>query len=127
MKNAIHSTLKGCGICRANYKMSVSFWKPDPKSERGAKGFLKFNDYVDAFRAHSALEQTSSLSENTLFSTALEVFHRPRVILNEQQQIKRDEVYAVKTYEKFKQNCRQSLKEEKRLEKKKEKLNAKKL
>ena len=77
MKYAIHSTLKGIGICRANYKLSVSFWKPDPKSARGAKGFLNFNDYVDAFRAHSALEQTSSLSGNTLFIPALEVFHRP--------------------------------------------------
>ena len=127
MKNTVQSTLNGIGICRADYKMSVSFWKPDRKSEKGAKRFLKFNNYVDAFRAHSALEQTSSLPENTLFIPALEVFHRPSVILNEQQQIKRDEVYAVEAYKIFKKNCRLSLKEEKRLKKKKEKLYAKKL
>ena len=127
MKNAIHSTLKGICISRANYKLSVSFWKPDPKSERGAKGFLKFNDYVDAFRAHSALEQTSSLSGNTLLIPALEVFHRPSVILNEQQQVKTDEVYAAKAYKMFKKNCGLSVKEEKRLKKKKEKQYAKKL
>ena len=107
--------------------MSVSFWKPDRKSETGAKGFLKFNNYVDAFWAKSALEQTSSLPENTLVIPALEIFHRPSVILNQQQQIKKDEMYAVKAYEKFKKNCRLSVKEEKRLKKKKEKLYAKKL
>ena len=127
MKNAIHSTLKGFGICRANYKLSVSFWRPDQKLERGAKGFLKFNDYVDAFRAHSALEQTSSLSGNTLFIPASEVFHRPSVILNEQQQFKRDEVYAAKACKMFKKNCGLSLKEEKRLKKRKEKQYVKKL
>ena len=88
---------------------------------------MKFNDYVDAFRAHSALEQTSSLSGNTLFIPALEVFHRQSVILNEQQQVKRDEVYAAKAYKMFKKNCGLSVKEEKRLKKKQEKQYAKKL
>ena len=128
LKRALENTLEN-GISRAHQNMSMSFCRPDPKSKTGAKGLPKLNNYVDAFRADRALQKASPQFQNTLFITALEVFQRPSVKLNEQQQIKRDrdKTFAVEAYKKLKKDSRLSLNEDTRVKKGKEKLNAKKL